>query len=83
LAALLAAAFMLATASAVQVADTSRSDTKIPVGSVIEPKASLDVRDRPPGFFTPKGNAIGQARPGEHFRILEKREIPTLLGAET
>jgi hypothetical protein len=53
------------------------------VGQVITPSSeALAIRNAPPGFFQGSGTAIGEARKGEKFRILERKSIPTVVGRD-
>ncbi len=50
---------------------------------LVAPKAQLPLRAQPPGtFFQGKGAQIGEARPNERYRILDRKTVPTIVGAE-
>lgn len=50
---------------------------------VVTPRADLPIRESPPGtFFEGKGAQIGTANPGDEYRVLEKRDVPTIVGVE-
>jgi hypothetical protein len=50
---------------------------------VVTPSAELPIRESPPGtFFQGKGSQIGVATPGDEYRVLDERSVPTLTGVE-
>jgi hypothetical protein len=51
--------------------------------NVVMPNNELPLRAGPPGtFFKGKGDRIGTVSPKEHYRVLERKSIPTVVGTE-
>jgi hypothetical protein len=50
---------------------------------VVVPNGQLPLRASPPGtFFQGKGDQIGTVSPREPYRVLERKSVPTVAGAE-
>lgn len=57
--------------------------TAAPGQEVVTPNADIPIRESPPGnFFQGKGSQIGTATPGDEYRVLEERDVPTIVGVE-
>jgi hypothetical protein len=49
---------------------------------IVVPRSEIPLRQNPPGFFVGSGDQIGVIEPGQGYFVLEKKVVPSLLGAQ-